>query len=77
MTKIEVEAAERINWMSKYAQRCLRSPDFTETMDCYESDFDGLTNCDMLSGWCGEKDLTPLGAEIVRQLRAQSDEEMA
>lgn len=70
--QIKKQASERIRWMSKYAQRFLRSEGFTENVDCYETDFDGLLTSAM--DWAGESDVTPLGAEVVRQLRAQSDE---
>ena len=75
MSKIEIQAAQRIKFMSKYAQRFLRSEGFTENVDCRESDFYDILTSDM--DWASDEDLTELGREIVKQLRAQSESEAA
>lgn len=72
MATIEQEAAERIKWMSRQARRFMGAePAFDASLE-YESDVDGLVACH--PNWVSESDdLTPLGREVRRQLKAAPD----
>lgn len=65
---IERQAAERLKWVSRYVKRWLASDDLTETMDVSEYEVADFISSSL--HWAGVNELTPLGAEMRRQLRA-------
>jgi hypothetical protein len=65
---LERQAAERLEWVSRYVKRWLASDDLTENVDVEEYEVADFTTTSM--DWTGVEDLTPLGAEMRRQLRA-------
>ncbi len=65
---IERQAAERLDWCSRYVKRWLASDGLTENVDVSEYEVADFITSSM--DWAGVEDLTPLGAEMRRQLLA-------
>lgn len=71
-TPLERAAAERLEYVSKYVKRWLSSEELTENVDVEEHEVADFTTSSM--DWTGVEDLTPLGAEMRRQLRAATEQ---
>lgn len=67
---LEYQATERLKWTSRYVKRWLASDELTENVDVSEYEVSDFITTSM--DWAGVEDLTPLGAEMRRQLRSES-----